>query len=96
MSACNAPKKPLEFLGAERPRQHPHLLPSGGKQRCAIARALATRPPLILADEPTGNLDSHNSDKVIEILQRINATGCTVLVITHDPEAAAAARRDSH
>lgn len=68
-------------------------LSGGEKQRCAIARALATRPPLILADEPTGNLDSHNSAKVIEILQRINATGCTVLVITHDPEVAAAARR---
>lgn len=84
----------LEFLGlSDRASIRTRYLSGGEKQRCAIARALATRPPLILADEPTGNLDSHNSAKVIEILQRINATGCTVLVITHDPEAAAAARR---
>ena len=84
----------LEFLGlSDRASIRTRYLSGGEKQRCAIARALATRPPLILADEPTGNLDSHNSDKVIEILQRINATGCTVLVITHDPEVAAAARR---
>lgn len=84
----------LEFLGlSNRASIRTRYLSGGEKQRCAIARALATRPPLILADEPTGNLDSHNSAKVIEILQRINATGCTVLVITHDPEVAAAARR---
>ncbi len=84
----------LEFLGlSDRASIRARYLSGGEKQRCAIARALATRPPLILADEPTGNLDSHNSAKVIEILQRINATGCTVLVITHDPEVAAAARR---
>lgn len=84
----------LEFLGlSDRVSIRTRYLSGGEKQRCAIARALATRPPLILADEPTGNLDSHNSAKVIEILQRINATGCTVLVITHDPEVAAAARR---
>ena len=84
----------LEFLGlSDRASIRTRYLSGGEKQRCAIARALATRPPLILADEPTGNLDSHNSDKIIEILQRINATGCTVLVITHDPEVAAAARR---
>lgn len=84
----------LEFLGlSDRASIRTRYLSGGEKQRCAIARALATRPPLILADEPTGNLDSHNSAKVIEILQRINATGCTVLVITHDPEVAAAARR---
>ena len=84
----------LEFLGlSDRASIRTRYLSGGEKQRCAIARALATRPPLILADEPTGNLDSHNSTKVIEILQRINATGCTVLVITHDPEVAAAARR---
>lgn len=84
----------LEFLGlSDRASIRTRYLSGGEKQRCAIARALATRPPLILADEPTGNLDSLNSAKVIEILQRINATGCTVLVITHDPEVAAAARR---
>lgn len=84
----------LEFLGlSDRASIRTRYLSGGEKQRCAIARALATRPPLILADEPTGNLDSHNSAKVIEILHRINATGCTVLVITHDPEVAAAARR---
>lgn len=84
----------LEFLGlSDRASIRTRYLSGGEKQRCAIARALATRPPLILADEPTGNLDSHNSAKVIEILQRINATGCTVLVITHDPEVAASARR---
>ena len=84
----------LDFLGlSDRAGIRTRYLSGGEKQRCAIARALATRPPLILADEPTGNLDSHNSAKVIDILRRINATGCTVLVITHDPEVAAAAHR---
>ncbi|MDO5750809.1 MAG: ATP-binding cassette domain-containing protein [Rothia sp. (in: high G+C Gram-positive bacteria)] len=84
----------LRFLGLEeRATTRTKYLSGGEKQRCAIARAVATRPPLVLADEPTGNLDSVNSANVVDILRRINASGCTVLVITHDPEVASAAQR---
>ena len=84
----------LRFLGLEeRATTRTKYLSGGEKQRCAIARAVATRPPLVLADEPTGNLDSVNSANVVDILQQINDSGCTVLVITHDPEVASAAQR---
>lgn len=68
-------------------------LSGGEKQRCAIARAIAPRPTLILADEPTGNLDTDNSQKVIEILSELNKAGHTVVIITHDPAIAALAHR---
>lgn len=68
-------------------------LSGGEKQRCAIARALAPRPTLILADEPTGNLDTQNSQRVLEILKNLNAAGHTVVIITHDPVVAAQAQR---
>lgn len=68
-------------------------LSGGEKQRCAIARAIAPRPTLILADEPTGNLDTENSQKVIEILSDLNRAGHTVIIITHDPAIAALAHR---
>jgi putative ABC transport system ATP-binding protein len=67
---------------------------SGGqKQRVAIARALIGKPRLILADEPTGALDSETSKQIMDILSEINQTGITVLVVTHDPEVAGRTRR---
>lgn len=84
----------LRELGLESRWEVPARLLSGGeRQRLAIARAIATQPTLILADEPTGNLDSANGHRVIEHLERLNAAGATVIVITHDERVADRARR---
>jgi putative ABC transport system ATP-binding protein len=69
-------------------------LSGGEKQRVAIARTLIRRPALVLCDEPTGNLDTANSDAILEILEALNAEGLSVLVITHDPTVAARAHRN--
>jgi putative ABC transport system ATP-binding protein len=75
----------------------PSELSGGEQQRIAIARALITRPAIVLADEPTGNLDTKNSDSVLQMLQRSNRElGQTTLMITHNPEAAAIAGRILH
>lgn len=66
----------------------PNQLSGGEKQRTAIARALMNDPELLLCDEPTGNLDLENRDKMIAILQQINKSGVTVVLVTHDPELA--------
>ncbi len=84
----------LEQFGlSARSRHYPEQLSGGQQQRVAIARAMISHPKLILADEPTGNLDSHNSNIVLKQLKEINQTGTTVIMVTHSPEAADYAKR---
>ena len=71
----------------------PHQMSGGQKQRCAAARALVTNPSLVLADEPTGALDSKNSRKLLESFEAMNANGATIIMVTHDSFAASYARR---
>ena len=81
---------------ASRMKHYPAELSGGQQQRVAIARALAGKPRLLLADEPTGNLDTHMARSVMELLEEINAQGTTILMVTHDPELAVRAQRNVH
>ncbi len=87
----------LEKVGLGHRLDHkPSQMSGGQQQRVAIARAIAAAPPLILADEPTGNLDSASSKEILGILKQMHASGRTVILITHDNEIAAQARRIIH
>jgi len=84
----------LEQMGLEgKEHRLPYQLSGGEQGRVAVARAIVNRPPLILADEPTGDLDRATGTQVLEILGELNAAGHTVLMVTHDPEAAGHASR---
>ena len=87
----------LERVGmAHRMRHYPAQLSGGQQQRVAVARALAGSPSILLADEPTGNLDSKNGEAVMKLLAELHAEGSTICMVTHDPRFAAHAQRQIH
>lgn len=88
-------QKALEIVGLSKRQNHkPSEMSGGQQQRVAIARAIAQAPPIILADEPTGNLDSGSTKEIMEILRKLHKEGRTVILITHDNEIAAKAARN--
>ena len=97
LSGAECRRKGLEALKEvgilERADHHPGQLSGGQQQRVAIARALINRPPVIFADEPTGNLDSKTSIEVMEMFSKLNAAGITVILVTHSDEIAEHAKR---
>lgn len=100
LPAAERKRRIEEALGqvglSSRIKHFPAELSGGQQQRVAIARALAGSPRLLLADEPTGNLDSQMARGVMELLEEINAQGTTIIMVTHDPELAARAQRNVH
>ena len=87
-------KKALAKVGLENRMSHkPSEMSGGQQQRVAIARAIAQAPPIVLADEPTGNLDSGSSREIMDILKELHSEGRTIILITHDNEIAALAKR---
>jgi len=84
----------LRVVGLEERHQHlPRILSGGEQQRVAIARALVNRPSILLADEPTGNLDSHTSIEIMEIFQNLNDKGLTIVLVTHEHDISQFAKR---
>jgi putative ABC transport system ATP-binding protein len=89
--------KALERVGmSHRVRHYPAQLSGGQQQRVAVARAIAGSPALLLADEPTGNLDSRNAESVMELLRELHREGATICMVTHDPRFARHAERTIH
>jgi putative ABC transport system ATP-binding protein len=90
-------KEVLDRVGmAHRAKHYPAQLSGGQQQRVAVARALVGEPSILLADEPTGNLDSHNSEAVMGLLRQLHADGATICMVTHDPRYASIADRTIH
>ena len=84
----------LSWVGLDsKAKRLPNQISGGEKERVAIARAIVNDPPILLADEPTGNLDSRNTQEVMELLQRLNEAGTTIIMVTHSAECAGYARR---
>ena len=81
---------------ADRAHHKPDQLSGGQRQRVAIARATVTKPQVLLADEPTGNLDHRSGQDVIRTLEELNDRGITLIIVTHDPEMGQRARRQLH